>query len=626
MGFARRYPLVLATVLCSLAVVGLLLGGAASAAQWLANVFALLVAAWLAVGMVRAVARGRRGMDLLALMAVVSTVAVGEYLAAMIIVLMLSGGRALEDYAQGRAKRELTALLELAPQTAHRETDGTPEDVGVDEIRVGDVVLVRPAEVVPVDGLLISDFASFDESALTGESLPAEKSAGDAVMSGSVNGEAAVRVQATAPAAESQYSRIVTLVREASASRAPVVRLADRFAVPFTIFALTLAVVAWWVSRDPVRFAEVLVVATPCPLLIAAPVALVAGMGRASRSGIIVKNGGTLEKLSRVKSAVFDKTGTLTGGKPVLLEVRPAGNPPRIRPEELLLLAASAEQYSSHVLAASVMAAATRRGLVLLPADRAAEYATQGVQAVFPGRTVSVGKHAFVLQNAESVEKTHLTGGQLAVYVAVDGVYAGSLIMSDAARPEARTTLQQLRSLGVAETLMLTGDARETAEHIGGELGIEQVQAECTPSDKVERVKALPHRPVMMVGDGVNDAPVLAAADVGIAMGAKGSTAASESADVVVMLDDLSKVAEAVAIGQRTVRVALQSIWVGVVFSVALMIAAAFGHIPAVAGALSQELVDLATILNSLRALAPSRRTAAGAPVHPEYVFPRSGR
>jgi len=224
------------------------------------------------------------------------------------------------------------------------------------------------------------------------------------------------------------------------------------------------------------------------------------------------------------------------------------------------------------------------------------------------------------------VEKARLTGGQLAVYVAVDGVYAGALIMSDAARPEARTTLQRLRRLGVAETLMLTGDARETAEHIGGELGIEQVQAECTPSDKVERVKDLPHRPVMMIGDGVNDAPVLAAADIGIAMGAKGSTAASESADVVIMLDDLSKVAEAVAIGQRTVRVALQSIWVGVVFSVALMIAAAFGHIPAVAGALSQELVDLATILNSLRALAPSRRTAAGAAVQPEYVSPRSGR
>ncbi|MEV7647577.1 heavy metal translocating P-type ATPase [Arthrobacter sp. NPDC089319] len=623
MGFARRYPLVVATVLCSLAVVGLLLGGADLAAQWLANVFALLVAAWLAVGMVRAVARGRRGMDLLALMAVVSTVAVGEYLASMIIVLMLSGGRALEDYAQGRAQRELTALLELAPQSAHRETDGTPEDVGVDEIRVGDVVLVRPAEVVPVDGLLISDFASFDESALTGESLPAEKSAGDAVMSGSVNGEAAVRVRATAPAAESQYSRIVTLVREASASRAPVVRLADRFAVPFTLFALSLAAAAWWVSGDPERFAEVLVVATPCPLLIAAPVALVAGMGRASRSGIIIKNGGTLEKLSQVKSAAFDKTGTLTGGKPVLLEVRPAGTPPQIRSAELLLLAASAEQYSSHVLAASVMAAATDRGLVLLPADEAAEYATQGVHAVFPGRSVSVGKHAFVSQHAASVEKTHLSGGQMAVYVAVDGVYAGSLIMSDAARPEAGPTLQQLRKLGIGETLMLTGDARETADHIGRELGIEQVQAECTPLDKVELVKALPQRPVMMVGDGVNDAPVLAAADIGIAMGAKGSTAASESADVVVMLDDLSKVAEAVAIGKRTVRVALQSIWVGVVFSVALMIAAAFGHIPAVAGALSQELVDLATILNSLRALSPTRRSEARAPARPEQAFPR---
>lgn len=626
MGVARRYPLVLTTLLCLLLVVGLLWGGAASAAQWVASVFAVLVAAWVAIDMVRALAGGRWGMDLLALLAVVSTVAVGEYLASMIIVLMLSGGRALEDYAQGRAQRELTALLDLAPQTAHREVDGSPEDVGVDEVRVGDVVLVRPAEVVPVDGLLVAGLATFDEAALTGESLPVEKSAGDMVMSGSVNGEAAVRIQATAAAADSQYSRIVALVREASESRAPVVRLADRFAIPFTLFALVLAGGAWWVSGDPARFAEVLVVATPCPLLIAAPVAFVAGMGRASRSGIIIKNGGTLEKLSRVKTAAFDKTGTLTGGRPVLLEVRTVGSAPRIPGDELLLLAASAEQYSSHVLAASVMEAATARGMALLPADEATEYATQGVQAIFPGRTVSVGKHVFVSENAGAVEKADLASGQMAVYIAVDGHFAGSLIMSDAARPEAGATLDRLRRLGVVETLMLTGDARETAEHIGRELGIGRVWAECTPSDKVETIKALQLRPALMVGDGVNDAPVLAAADIGVAMGAKGSTAASESADVVVMLDDLAKVAEAVEIGQRSVRVALQSIWVGLIFSVALMVAAAFGHIPAVAGALSQELVDLLTILNALRSLSPSRKTPAGATGRPQFVAPGARR
>ncbi|WP_240793090.1 heavy metal translocating P-type ATPase [Arthrobacter crystallopoietes] len=626
MGFVRRYPLVAATVLCILAVVGLLLAGAAVPARWVASVFALVVAGRVAVDMVRAVAGGRWGMDLLALAAVVSTVAVGEYVASLIVVLMLSGGRALEDYAQGRARRELTALLDLAPQAAHRETGaGPPEDVGVDDVRPGDVLLVRPSEVVPVDGVLVSGSGSFDESALTGESLPVERSAGDPVMSGSVNGESAVRLRATAAAADSQYSRIVALVREASASRAPVVRLADRYAVPFTLFALVLAGVAWWASGDPGRWAEVLVVATPCPLLIAAPVAFVGGMGRAARSGIIVKNGGTLEVLSRVRSAAFDKTGTLTGGRPVLAEVRAAGSPPRMGEDELLRLAASAEQYSSHVLAGSVMAAATGRGLVLLPAGRAAEYATQGVEADFAGRTVSVGKYGFVSRNAVSVEKTQLASGQLAVYIAVDGVYAGALVMSDAARPEAASTLERLRRLGVGETVMLTGDARETAGHVAKELGIGRVRAECAPADKVETVRTLPRRPVMMVGDGVNDAPVLAAADIGIAMGARGSTAASESADVVIMLDDLSKVADAVEIGRRSVQVALQSIWVGIILSVALMVAAAFGYIPAVAGALSQELVDLVTILNALRSLTPSHRTSATTGgVEPEPVSSRA--
>ncbi|MCG2622178.1 heavy metal translocating P-type ATPase [Arthrobacter sp. I2-34] len=612
LGFINRYPLVVATLLCGVAVASFLLVGQDSAAQWLASGFSLFVAARLAVGMVRALARGRWGIDLLAVTAVVSTVLVGEYIASLIIVLMLSGGQALEDFAQGRAKRELTALLERAPQVAHRERDGgPPEEISVEQVVPGDLLLLRPAEVVPVDGVLVSDFGSFDESALTGESLPVERTAGDPVLSGSVNGEAAVRMQATASVGDSQYSRIVALVREASASRAPVVRLADRYAVPFTAFAFLLAGAAWLASGDPGRFAEVLVVATPCPLLIAAPVAFVGGMGRAARSGIIIKNGGTLEKLSRVRTVAFDKTGTLTGGRPVLLEIRamdgPAGQLPA---DELLRLAASAEQYSSHVLAASVMEAAEARGLVLVPARDATEHATHGVIADFGGRAVVIGKRRFVAEEARGTVKTPLASGQMAVYIGVDGAYAGALVLSDAVRPNAASTLEQLRRLGLDEMIMLTGDARETAEHIAREVGLDRIQAECLPADKVETVRALPRRPVMMVGDGVNDAPVLAAADVGVAMGAKGSTAASESADVVIMLDDLSKVAQAVEIGQRSIKVALQSIWIGILLSVGLMVAAAFGHIPAVAGALSQELVDLATILNALRALVPAR--AAG--------------
>lgn len=441
-------------------------------------------------------------------------------------------------------------------------------------------------------------------------------------MSGSVNGGSAVRMRASATVTDSQYSRIVALVQEAAASSAPVVRMADRYAVPFTVFAFVLSGVAWLASGDPVRFAEVLVVATPCPLLIAAPVAFVAGMSRASRNGIIVKNGGTLEKLSRIRVAAFDKTGTLTGGRPVLLEVRIADGGAGLGADELLQRAASAEQYSSHVLAASVMEAAVSRKLPLLAARNATEHATHGVWADFGSCTVVVGKRNFVAENTARVEKAHLASGQMAVYVGVDGIFAGALIMSDAVRPNAAQTLEQLRRLGIRESLMLTGDAQETAEHIAAEVGITRIHAECLPAEKVQAVKALTSRPVMMVGDGINDAPVLAAADVGVAMGAKGSTAASESADVVIMLDDLSRVARAVEIGQRSVKVALESIWVGIILSTGLMIVAAFGFIPAVAGALFQELVDLATILNALRALGPARgrepvRQAAPGPAMP---------
>ena len=490
MDFARRYPLVAATLLCGVAVGCLLLGGQHAAAQWLASGFSLLVAARLAFGMIRALAGGRWGIDLLAVTAVVSTVAVGEYIASLIIVLMLSSGQALEDFAQGRARRELTALLQRAPQIAHRERDGgQPEEVGVEEVIPGDLLLLRPSEIVPVDGVLVSDFASLDESALTGESLPVERTSGDPVLSGSVNGEAAVRMRATATVGDSQYSRIVALVREASATRAPVVRLADRYAVPFTLFAFALGGAAWLVSGDPGRFAEVLVVATPCPLLIAAPVAFVGGMGRAARSGIIIKNGGTLETLSRIRTAAFDKTGTLTGGRPVLLEVRPADGPSgRLPPDELLRLAASAEQYSSHVLAASVIGAATSRGLALAPAREATEHATHGVTADFGGRTVVIGKHRFVAEKAAGTDKTPLAGGQMAVYIGVGGIYAGALVLTDTLRPDAVRTLERLRRLGVREMLMLTGDARETAEHIAKLVGLTRVQAECLPADKVEEI------------------------------------------------------------------------------------------------------------------------------------------
>lgn len=633
MKFVLRYPLVAGTLVVLLAVLVLLFSGQEGIARAVASVYALAVAAYLAVGMARRLAGGQFGIDILAVTAIVSTVLVGEYVASMIVVLMLAGGTALEDYAAGRAKGELTALLERVPQTAHRErngsaagthtagthTAGTPaaagtptesqhEDVAAADVEIGDILLVRPGEVVPLDGVLLSESGSFDESSLTGESLPVERSAGDGLMSGSLNGEAAVRMRVTARMEDSQYSRIVALVQEAADSKAPMVRLADRYAVPFTALAYVLGAVGWIISGSPERFAEVLVVATPCPLLIAAPVAFLGGMSRAAHSGVIVKYAGVLEQLSRIKTAAFDKTGTLTYGRPSLLRIRTAGP---LAEDEVLQLAASAEQYSSHVLAASVMEAARNRALPFAAATEATEFATHGVRARFDGQDVVVGKPAFVAEWASGVAEEGLASGELAIYVGAGGKFVGALVMSDPIRKETRRTLADLKALGVRRTVMLTGDALATARHIADEAGLTDVRAECLPRDKVEAVRSLPDRPVMMVGDGVNDAPVLAVADVGIAMGARGSTAAGESADVVIILDDLSKVGTAVRIGQRTVQVALQSIWIGIGLSVALMLAAAAGYVPAIAGALSQELVDLATILNALRSLGPGRHGAA---------------
>ncbi len=611
---ARRYWAVTLTLAVGLLGIVLAITGAGAAVVWLFSGYALVIAAWQTVGMVRDIVRGHWGLDILAIVAIVATVVVGEYIAALLVVLMLTGGEALEHAANRRAQRELDALLSRAPQHAHRMEGQVIVDVPVDEVHPGDRLLVRPSEVVPVDATLRSSGASVDQSSLTGESMPVEKSAGDALLSGSVNGPSAIEVTATATAADSQYQQIVALVAGAAASKAPVVRLADRYAVPFTVFSLALAGVAWLVSGDPVRFAEVLVLATPCPLLIAAPVAFIGGMSRAARNGLLVKGGGVLERLASAKTVVFDKTGTLTYGSPTLVAIRPE---PGVTEDELLSAVASAEQYSSHVLATAFIAAAKGRGLALADAEWAREEATNGIRAMIGGREVVVGKFAFVASLASGTARTMIAAGELAVYAAIDAHYAGALLASDRVRDNAKATLERLDELGVHHTMMLTGDAWETANHIAAGLGITSVQAECLPADKVSAVSAVVERPVIMVGDGVNDAPVLAAADVGVAMGAKGATAASESADAVILVDDLSRTAKAVEIGRDTVRIALQSIWLGIIVSVALMIIAAFGLIPATAGALLQELVDLATILAALRALGGRRdaRSAARVPV-----------
>ena len=598
---ARRYPWVASTI--AVAAVAACLSATPEAAwvPWLLGSFALVVAARSAWSMVRELRRGAFGVDVLAVTAIAAAVSVGEHWAALIIVLMLTSGEALEDYAAHRARRDLTALLSHAPQVAHRvSADGPTQDVPVAVIVPGDAVVVRAGEVVPVDGILLTAIADLDESSLTGESLPVERVAGDEVLSGGVNGSVAVTLQVTRAAKDSQYQQIIALVEEASASRSPMVRLADRFAVPFTGVALALAGAAWWISGDAVRFAEVLVVATPCPLIIAAPVAFMAGMSRSAREGAIVKSSATLEKLHRTRAVAFDKTGTLTRGKPELVDVRAAG---ALGPDEMLRLAASAEQFSSHVLAAAVLDGAARRGLTLSGSDSAEEATANGVTAQIDGRTVVVGKRTFITAaTGADVPQARLDAGELAVYVAVDGAYGGALVLRDEVRHDARATIDALRAQGVHRIVMLTGDGHQAAEHVAAGLGITDVRANCLPADKVNAVAGIAERPVVMVGDGVNDAPVLAAADVGIAMGARGSTAASESADVVILRDDVALVARAVAVGRETVNVALQSIGVGIALSLVLMVIATFGVLPAVVGAWFQEGVDVVSILWALRA------------------------
>ena len=603
----RAYPLIGLTLLVGALGGVLVWSGQPVAARWALSVYVLAFAARRCWYMVAALRQGRYGVDILAVTAIAATVAVAEYWAALVVVLMLATGEALDALASRRAERELSALLERAPRTAHLLSSDTgidgSSDVPIGSVRRGDQLLVKPGELLPVDAVLLSASGAFDESSLTGEPLPVEHLRGERLLAGSVNGSRAVRIRATASAADSQYQRIVDLVRAAQESRAPFVRLADRIAVPFTLLAFAVAGAAWWASGDSTRFAEVLVVATPCPLLIAAPVAFMAGMSRAARHGIIVKGGGTLEQLARVRTAAFDKTGTLTQGLPELASVRPTND---LDSDDLLGMAASVEHFSTHPLASAIVDGARERGLTPAPGTDAREATAQGATATVGGHSVVVGKAGFVAEHVHGIPRLALSPGESAVHVGIDGRYAGLLALSDKVRPDARRTLAALHEAGVEHTLMLTGDAEATARHIAEQIGIDDVRAGLLPQDKVAIVAGLSERPVMMVGDGVNDAPVLAAAEVGVAMGARGSTAASESADVVILLDDLYRAVRAVRIGRRTLRVAWQAIGIGLGLSVTLMLVASAGFLPAIAGAWAQELVDLVCILWALLATQPS--------------------
>ncbi|KRN02054.1 cation transport ATPase [Levilactobacillus senmaizukei DSM 21775 = NBRC 103853] len=561
-------------------------------AQWIVTGLGILLAILMFIEMVQTLRSGKFGVDLLAITAVVATLAVGEYWAALIVLLMLTGGDALEDFAASKANSELQELLNNSPQTAHRLVDDQVTDVPVAAVSVGDQMMVRPGEVMPVDGTLMTGPTTVNESSLTGEARPIDKAAGQTVMSGSVNGEASVVLRADQTADNSQYQNIVRLVKQAEAQPANFVRMADRYAVPFTLLAYVIAGLAWFFSGDPVRLAEVLVVASPCPLILAAPIALISGMSRASRNGIIVKTGTTLEKLAQVKTFAFDKTGTITQGQLLVDQVVPVT---AITADKLLQLAASTEQHSGHVLAQSMVAANEQP---LLTATDVQETTARGVQATIDGQLVKAGKADFVAETP--IERPD----QTAVFVSIAGIYQGYVSFSDRVRPEAATTMRALHELGVANLLMISGDRLAIAQAIAKDVGIDQVHADRLPAEKIDVLTELPkeQRPVAMVGDGINDAPSLAMADVGIAMGAHGATAASESADAVVLKDDLTRVSVARKIAQDTMRVAKQAVLIGIFICTGLMIIASFGVIPAIIGAVFQEVVDTVTILYALRA------------------------
>jgi len=544
---------------------------------------------------------GTYGVDILAAIAIIASIWLQQYWAGIVIVLMLTGGEALEHYAGHRARSELEALLNRAPQKAHVVRGRKTLDVLASEVRSGDKLIIRPGELVPVDATILEGTASFDESSLTGESVPQDKDAGDSLLSGSVNLDGLITAKALHTAEDSQYQQIIRLVQAARGSQAPFVRLADRYAIPFTIVALGIAIGAWAWSGEALRFLEVIVVATPCPLILAAPIAVISGMSRSAKHGIIIKSGTSLERLAMARTFAFDKTGTLTLGELHATKVTTFSTYKRT---EVLAYAASLEQGSNHAQAQAIVRKAQAERAKFTPVKHVREVAGKGLSGTCRGKTVLVGRLILLQDHAVEIPKS-LRRNDYATstaFIAIDGRLAGAVSFADEVRPDSKATLARLKHLGVEKFLMVTGDTTTTAKAVARQLGIQDVIAEALPGDKIMAIEKLQPRPVAFVGDGVNDAPVLTAADVGIALGARGSAAASESADVVVMLDDINRVATGVAIAKRTFGIARQSIVVGIGLSVGLMVIFASGRFLPIYGAVIQEVVDVVVIFNALRA------------------------
>lgn len=565
------------------------------------GVIPVLVA--LVFDILRSMSKGDYGLDIVAALSMSAALFFGETLAAAVVAVMYSGGTFLESFAEGRARREMRDLLSRVPRTAMRHQNGGLEIVPLDAINPEDMLLIRQGDVAPVDGIVASDSALLDQSALTGESMPLRLARGQNVMSGSTNAGNAFDLRVTRAAEDSTYAGIVRLVEEAQHSKAPMARMADRWSLMFLLVTVSLATAAWWFSGDPIRAVAVLVVATPCPLILAVPVALVAGLSRAAHFGVLIKGAKPLEALAQIKTLILDKTGTLTDGRPQIVSINPVADMPKA---DILRFAAALDQVSKHPIAQAIVTAAQGQALALPPPTDVVEIAGEGVTGKIEGRQVVVGGAAFVAAQFGTAlpDDAVLTAGSVMVALAVDGRLMGNIVMADALRSGTKDLLAGLRGLGIARVVLATGDRRAVAAAITKGLGLDAVRSELTPDQKVLLVLTeRKNGPVMMVGDGVNDAPALAAADVGVAMGARGAAASAEAADVVLLVDDLDRLLPGieVAIGAR--RIALQSVAAGIGLSVLGMIAAALGYLTPVQGAVLQEVIDVAVILNALRAL-----------------------
>ncbi len=605
--------------LISTAIAGLILGLAAWAAgrhdwaRWSWAGGTIPVALGLLVSMIRDFLAGRVGVDAVAFVAMLGALALGQELAGIVIAIMYAGGNVLEDFAVARAERDLRSLIDRAPRIAHLRSDSQVADVPIEEVAVGDQILVRAGEVIPVDGFIVSQTAMIDEAALTGEPIPALRLAGELARSGTINAGDSFEIRASATASESTYAGIVRMVNAAQMAKSPFMRMADRYALLLLPTTLIVAGGAWFASGDPVRALAVLVAATPCPLILAAPVAFIAGVARAARRGILIKGSGPLEALARVQTVMFDKTGTLTVGGARLVAIEVA---PNESADEVLRFAGSLEQASHHIVAAAIVEAARAKGLKLSIPSHVRESMGSGLEGNVDGRSIKVGSHQMVY-GAHTPEPWAVRAlrraawrSALSIFVAVEGRTVGAVLLADELRRETPRAVQALRSAGISRIVMVTGDRADAAETIGAALDLDAVLADREPADKVDAVATEGRQSATaMVGDGINDAPALAAATVGIAMGARGASASSEAADVVILTDRLDRVSDAVAIGKRTRRIALQSILAGLAMSGAAMGFAAFGLLPPIAGALTQEAIDITVIVNALRALTSGHTT-----------------